>query len=172
MRADDEDPSRITLLEVHTMYKTVGILAAITLLAAGGAAWGAGVQKVTITMHDFSYTPATVTLQAGVPAEITLVNKGKVAHEWMAYGMPKPGMMMGGQMGHEWVEQTNYFHMGPVQATGGKVTRHAGDFMEMQVAPGGSATIRFTPTKKGAFEMGCMIEGHYEAGQHGVLTVK
>jgi uncharacterized cupredoxin-like copper-binding protein len=157
---------------VNIVSRAVSILTAITLLAAGGVAWAADVQRVTITMRDFSYTPATVTLQAGVPAEITLVNKGKVAHEWMAYGMPKPGMPMGGEMGHEWVEQTNYFHMVSVQATGGRVTRHAGDVMEMQVAPGKSATMRFTPTKKGTFEMGCMIEGHYEAGQHGVLTVK
>jgi uncharacterized cupredoxin-like copper-binding protein len=154
------------------MNKLVTILAAMALLVAGGTAWGANVQKVTIVMRDFSYTPAQITLQASVPAEITLVNKGKVAHEWMAYGMPKLGMTMGGEMGHEWVEQTNYFHMVSVQATGGKVTRHEGDFMEMQVAAGKSATMRFTPTKKGRFEMGCMIEGHYEAGQRGVLIVR
>ncbi len=157
---------------VNNMNRAVSILAVITLLAVGGVAWGADVQRVTLIMRDFSYTPAKVTLQSGVPAEITLVNKGKVAHEWMVYGMPKQGMMMGGETGHEWVEQTNFFHMVPVQATNGKVTRHSGDFMEMQVAAGNSATLRFTPTAKGTFEMGCMIEGHYEAGQHGVLTVK
>lgn len=154
------------------MERAVGMLVVITLLALSGGAWAAGVQKVTITIRDFSYAPARVTLQSGVPAEFTLVNKGKVAHEWMVYGMPKPGMMMGGEAGHEWVEQANYFHMVPATVSGGKVTRHKGDFMELKVMPGASATITFTPTRKGTFEMGCMIEGHYEAGQHGMLVVK
>lgn len=142
------------------------------VIAALAVAGAASPQTVTIVMRDFSYTPAKVTLQAGVPAEITLVNKGKVAHEWMAYGLPKMGMMMGGESGHEWVEQTNYFHMVPVTAVGGKATHHDGYFMEMRVDPGKSATLKFTPVKKGAFEMGCMIAGHYEAGQHGTLVVK
>jgi len=157
------------------MRKALRIGAAIMLVTAmslASAAWAATVQKVTITMRDFSYTPAKVTLQAGVPAEITLMNKGKVAHEWMVYDMPKQMDMMGGEMGHEWVEKTNYFHVMPVTASGGKVTRHSGDFMELQVAPGKSATLKFTPTRKGTFEMGCMIEGHYDAGQKGVLVVK
>lgn len=141
----------------------------VTVASLAGVAWGAAAQKVTIVMRDFSYTPAKVTLQAGVSAEITLVNKGKVAHEWMVYDTP---MSTGMEMGHEWVEKTNYFHMMPVTASGGKVTRHSGDFMELQVAPGKSATLKFTPTRKGTFEMGCMIEGHYDAGQKGVLVVK
>lgn len=147
-------------------------LAVIATVALAATAWAAAPQKLTITMRDFSYSPAKVTLQAGVPAELTLVNKGKVAHEFMIYDMPKQGMMMGGEMGHEWVEQTNYFHMVNVQVTGGKVRRHQGDFMELSVPAGKSATLRFVPTKKGTFEMGCMIEDHYEAGQHGVIVVK
>lgn len=149
-----------------------GLLTVCAVLALVATAGAAPLQKVTITMRDFSYSPAKVTLQAGVPAEITLVNKGKVAHEFMIYNTPKPGMMMGGEMGHEWVEETNYFHMVNVQATGGKVTRHQGDFMELNVPAGKSATLQFTPVKKGTFEMGCMIEDHYEAGQHGVIVVK
>lgn len=164
--------SRTFLVGVNIMKRAVGILAVITLLVLSGVAWGAGVQKVTIIMRDFSYTPSTVTLQSGVPAEVTLVNKGQVAHEWMAYGMPKQGMTMGGETGHEWVERSNYFHMVAVVATGGKVIRQGGDFMELRVDPGKSASVKFTPMKKGTFEMGCMIQGHYEAGQHGVLVVK
>ncbi len=144
----------------------------VTFLSLTGVAWGAAAQKVTIVMRDFSYTPAKVTLQSGVPAELTFVNKGKLAHEWMVYDMPKGMGMMGGENGHAWVEKTSYFHMVPVTAAGGKVTRHGGDFMELKVAAGATATVKFTPTKKGTFEMGCMIEDHYEAGQHGVLVVK
>lgn len=157
---------------MKTAIRIVAAATLVMLMSLGSAAWGAAAQKVTIVMRDFSYTPSKVTLQAGVPAEITLVNKGKVAHEWMVYDMPKGMGMMGGENGHEWVEKTNYFHMVPVAAAGGKVTRHSGDFMELKVAAGTTATVKFTPTKKGTFEMGCMIEDHYEAGQHGVLVVK
>lgn len=144
----------------------------VTVLSLASAAWGAAPQKVTIVMRDFSYTPAKVTLQVGVPAELTFVNKGKLAHEWMLYDTPKGMGMMGGENGHEWVEKTNYFHMVPVTAAGGKVTRHGADFMELKVAAGATATVKFIPTRKGTFEMGCMVEDHYEAGQHGVLIVK
>ena len=32
--------------------------------------------------------------------------------------------------------------------------------------------FKFTPNKKGTFEIGCHVEGHYEAGMKGILTVK
>lgn len=161
-------------MEVRERRRLVTLSTAIAVVVlAAGAASGAAVQKFTITMRDFSYSPAKITLQAGVPAEITLINRGKVPHEFMIYDRPRSmGMMMGGEKGHEWVEKTNYFHMVKVTVAGGKVSRHQGDFMELRVAVGKSATLRFTPMKKGTFEFGCMIAGHYEAGQKGVLTVK
>jgi uncharacterized cupredoxin-like copper-binding protein len=149
---------------------TVATIVVLTLAASTAAG---PVQKIRVTMRDFGYTPSTITLQSGVPAELTFVNNGKLAHEFMLYDRPKAmGMMMGGEEGHEWVEETNYFHMMPVTATGGRVRRHQGDFMELTVSAGKTASLRFTPQKKGTFEMGCMIKDHYEAGQHGVVIVK
>lgn len=43
---------------------------------------------------------------------------------------------------------------------------------ETEVQVGRSAVITFTPKKKGTFEYGCHVEGHYEAGMKGTLTVK
>lgn len=157
------------------MRRHMTIFVATTLLALlvlSGAVRGAAPQKLAVTMRDFGYTPTRITLQSGVPVEITLVNKGKVAHEFMLYDMPKMGSMMGGETGHEWVEKTNYFRNVEVTVGGGKVKRMGGHFFELHVASGKSATIAFTPVKKGTFEFGCMIEGHYEAGQKGVLVVK
>lgn len=149
------------------------ILVAAAVLVATTAALAAPVQKVTLTMRDFGYSPAKVTLQSGVPAELTIINKGKVTHEFMLYGMPKDiASMMGGEMGHEWVEQTNYFKGVLVTTAGGTVKKKGGTFFELRVAAGKSATIRFTPVKKGTFEFSCMIADHYEAGQRGVLVVK
>lgn len=149
------------------------ILVAAAVLVMTTAAGAAPVQKVALTMRDFGYTPAKITLQSGVPAEIKITNSGKVTHEFMLYGMPKDmASMMGGEAGHEWVEKTNYFKGVQVATEGGTVKKKAGTFFELRVAAGKSATIRFTPVKKGTFEFGCMIADHYEAGQRGVLVVK
>ena len=144
---------------MRTMWAMLlGLVLAVTVTA-----WAAPVQKVKVTMRDFGYTPA----------KITLVNGGKLTHEFMLYGMPKDmASMMGGDMGHEWVEKTNYFKGVQVAADGGKVKQKAGAFFELRIQPGRSATVRFTPVKKGTFEFSCMIADHYEAGQRGVLVVK
>ncbi len=142
-------------------------------LLVPAAAGGAPAQKITITMRDFSYTPDRVTLQAGVPGEITIVNKGKVGHEFMVYTRPKTGMS-GVQM-HEWAEDNSYFRGLQVQVGEGpgiKAERKGQTVVEIVVGPGRSTVVRFTPVRKGTFEMACLIEGHYEAGQKGTLTIQ
>lgn len=149
------------------------VLAVAGLLVLAAAAWAAPLQKITVTMRDFGYTPSKITLQSGTPAQISFINKGKVTHEFMLYGMPKDrSSMMGGEMGHEWVEQTNYFKGLKATTTGGKEKRKAGALFELRIAAGKTATVTFTPVKKGTFEFGCMIADHYESGQRGVLVVK
>jgi len=157
------------------MRMRIALLAVSALLATltGTAAGAATEQQITITMRDFGYSPAKVTLQSGVPARLMLVNNGKLTHEFMLYGMPKDmSSMMGGEMGHEWVEKTNYFKGVKVTTSGGKERRKGGGLFELRVRAGKSATITFTPVKKGTSEFGCMLADHYEAGQRGVLVVK
>ncbi len=136
-----------------------------------GAAAGAGKeQKVAITMTDFKFTPARITLQAGVPAEIVLRNKGKVEHEFMVYAAPK------GKVSDwdEWVMPNTYFQdIGEVEGEFPGIGAVAGTrVFEVEVKPGKTAELKFTPTRKGTFEIGCHVEGHYEAGMKGALTVK
>jgi len=149
------------------------ILAAGLLLALlpGGGATGAGTtQKVTITMRDFGYSPDKVTLRAGLKARITLVNTGRVKHEFMVYDPPK-GMMKGGEM-HDWAESRSYFKGVELEVEGGGIAVAGEEIFEVEVGPGRSAELTFTPKKTGTFEMGCMLEDHYERGQKGVLVVK
>lgn len=155
------------------MRRLAWILTLSLMLALTGDAPAAGaVQRITIIMRDFSYSPNKVTVQAGTPVEITLVNRGKVAHEFMMYDLPKAMGSMGPMGGHEWAEKTNYFRGHDVKVTGGQIERKAGAVFEIVVGPGKSATIQFTPTKKGTFEISCQISGHYEAGQKGTITVR
>ena len=43
---------------------------------------------------------------------------------------------------------------------------------EVELEKGKGATVLFTPSKKGTFEIGCHVEGHYEAGMKGTFVVK
>ncbi len=142
----------------------------LVLLMFGVAAGAAKEQKVTITLKEFSFTPARVTLQADVPAEIVLVNKGKVEHEFLVYDTPK------GKISDwdEYVMANTYFKdMGEVEGEFEGTGAVAGTrIFEVEVKPGKVAELKFTPARKGAFEIACHVTGHYEAGMKGVLVVK
>lgn len=148
-----------------------GLILAVLLvgLVFGPTAWG-HTQKFTITMREFSFTPAKITVEVGEPVEITLVNKGRVKHEFMVYDMPRSAIASG-KTGHAWAMKTNFFRGLDVKVMGGKVGRMGGDLFEVEVARGKSAVLTFVPTRKGTFEFACLIKDHYEAGQKGVLVV-
>lgn len=71
-------------------------LAALLLSAAvalfvsgcGGATSAAPAAHVTITIHYSHYEPDTVTVPAGVPVTITLLNEDPIEHEWIV-GSPE-----------------------------------------------------------------------------------
>ena len=142
----------------------------VVFFAYGITAGAAKEQKVTITMTDFKFTPGLITLQSGVPAEIVLVNKGVVEHEFMVYVAPK------GKVGDwdEYVMPNTYFtNIGEVEGEFEGLGAVAGtSIFEVEVKKGKTAELKFTPTRKGTFEMGCHVEGHYQAGMKGVLVVK
>lgn len=150
--------------------QTLAVIALLLILAGATTAGGAAPQQITITMREFTYSPTKITLQASMPVAITLVNRGRKPHEFMVYDMPMGSSHM--MVGHEWVEKTNYFKGMMVNVQGGRTRRRSGAFFEVEVAAGKTAVIAFTPAKKGTFEFACMIKGHYEAGQKGVLVVK
>lgn len=146
------------------------IAVALTLLMLGGAEGAGKEQKITITLREMSFTPAKVTVQAGTPVEIKLVNSGKVKHEFMVYTTPKAGMA--GKELEEWAEDNSYLKGLEVKVEGGGIEVVGKDIFEVEVAPGKSAEVTFTPKKTGTFEIGCHVEGHYEQGMKGVLVVK
>lgn len=155
------------------MKQQVAILAVAALLvimSLGTAAGGAKEQKLTIVLNEMSFAPARVTLQAGVKAEIKLVNKGKVKHEFMVYAVPKAGLK--GDELEKWAEETSYFKGLEMKVEGGGIEVVGEEIFEVEVAAGKSAELQFTPKKTGTFEIGCHVEGHYEAGMKGVLVIK
>jgi len=148
---------------------------AVVVLVAGAAGFGAaatGEQQLTLTMTEFKFTPVQVSLRAGTPAQIRLVNKGAVEHEFMVYEKPKAGMMSMDM--HEWARERSYFlGVNPrVEGAGMEVERRGKDVVMVLLRPGQTASLRFTPKKTGTFEIGCMVPGHYEAGMKGTFTVR
>lgn len=102
-------------------------------------------QTVAVEMgkdETFSFSPNTVTLKVGQPVELTLTNVSKVAHDLAIETLPIKGK----------------FEVEGAENHASKATA-----LDVDVAPGKSAVVRFTPTKAGTFTGICEEEGH-EAG--------
>ncbi|MDR7416425.1 MAG: cupredoxin domain-containing protein [Armatimonadota bacterium] len=150
----------------------VVLLGVLTAAAAGA---GTTRQVVEIQMKEFAFVPSTVTLRAGVPAEVRLVNRSVVEHEFMVYDLGHLHLTgMDPEKMHRELEARSYFRGLPVQVEGKAkmVERRGKDLAMVTLAPGERVTLRFTPRKRGTFEMGCHIPGHYEAGMKGSWVVR
>lgn len=91
----------------------------------------------------FSFTPKSVTLKVGQPVALTLKNVSKAAHDLSINKMPVKGdIKVDGADNH---------------ASGGAV-------LDVDVAPGKEAVVRFTPDKAGTFTGVCEEAGHKEGG--------
>src|SRR5437868_6512819 len=73
------------------MRRSMIVLAMTGVLIAGftgptGAA--PQLQKITVIMTENQFQPKAITLKAGVPVELTLINKGKQEHDLSVYPAP------------------------------------------------------------------------------------
>ncbi len=132
-------------------------------------------QVVEVQMKEFAFVPATVTLRAGVPVELRLVNRGVVEHEFMVYDLK--GLHIAGmdpEKRHKELEARSYFRGIAVRVEGRAKTveRMGKDLVTLVLDPGQQVVLRFVAAKKGNFEVGCHIPGHYEAGMKGRWVVR
>lgn len=100
---------------------------------------------------EFVIRPKTWNLETGKLYKVTLVNEGKVKHEWVA---PEFALTI-------WTRK--------VQVGGVEVK---GVINEIELEVGAKADWYFVPIRTGEFEMVCEIEGHREAGMVGKILVK
>lgn len=150
-------------------WVAVVALAAVVSLAGAGTASPRKIE-LTVILNEFSFSPKAITVALGKKVEITLVNRGKQPHEFMVYTMPKAGMNV--REIHDWAEENPAFKDLEVEVEVAGVEVVAKQLLEIEIPAGGKASLTFTPDKKGTFEIGCMIAGHYEQGMKGTLTVK
>lgn len=106
---------------------------------------------VKIEMGEMFFTPKSVTLAAGKPYVLELVNTGKVKHEFAAEAFFRSAAVR------------------KVENAGSEVK--APFFTEIEVFAGKTVELFVIPVLPGTFDMLCEITGHREAGMEGTITV-
>lgn len=111
--------------------------------------------KITVNLSEFAFEPGTLTVTAGQPVELTLVNEGAVEHDFVVEVISVEDISTEGSMsGHDMSAEHSEFDLHT--ATG----------------PGETSTLRFTPTEPGTYKIICSVPGHLDAGMTGELIVK
>lgn len=146
---------------------TAALLVTSVALTAAAAFHAEG---ITLVLREYSFTPKAITLQAGTPVKLVLVNNGNRDHEFQVYPVPKVPP-------HDWnsyaMTHTYFKDMGeidvalPSQAEIGTTA-----LFKVHVAPGARVTIWFTPRAKGVFEMASHDPGQFEQKMRGAVVVK
>lgn len=128
----------------------------VLLVLALSACSSAKATKVTLTMKEFGFEPNTITVTAGTPVELTLVNTGAIEHDFVIEIIP----------------------VSDVSVEGSGMTEHSmsGDHPEYDLhaatLAGETSVIKFTPTEPGTYQIICSVPGHLDAGMTGELIVK
>lgn len=132
----------------------IGIVALALLLGACGDDDGSSETEIDATLTEFMFDPDSWTIAAEEEITIDLTNDGSVEHEWV---LLKPGVEISSEADLPETEE-----------------ELLADFVyvEDEVEPGDSKTLTFTAPEAGTYQVICAIEGHFDAGMEGELTVE
>jgi len=108
-------------------------------------------EELTIDLSEFAFTPSEITLTAGQPYVIKVVNVGDVKHEFTAEDFF-------GSIAFRKAEDASGEFKGPAPR-------------EVEVFAGAEIELYLIPTEPGTYDLVCEIEGHFEAGMFGTITV-
>lgn len=136
----------------------IGWMVVAALLLGGarqGLAQTKSVSKVRIELTEYGFTPATVTLKAGTPAELELVNVGKESHMFTSPYLKSQDL--------------------EVEGGGFEVDAPRG-IKYVKLEPGKTVEIKFKPKGKGKFGFACDVKKdgkpHRDLGMKGELVVR
>ncbi len=107
-------------------------------------------QRIQIEADEFTFTLSTPVLERGRPTVLTIINRGKMPHEFLS------PLFEGGRTEVEW---------------DGVVVEGKG-IEEVELAPGKKVEITFVPRKKGKIPFVCDLPGHMEQGMKGSILVR
>jgi uncharacterized cupredoxin-like copper-binding protein len=118
---------------------------------------------IAITMKEFTFSPRTITVNAGETVTLKLTNEGTIEHEFMAgrAAVPSQGYS------EDWLKRAipglaSHTHPGE---------EHLGEGVRVSTDWPGRITL-VVPQERGTYEFGCFIVGHYEAGMKGTIVVR
>jgi plastocyanin len=124
----------------------LGLLMALSMaLAACGGSSAATSNTAKVTMTDFAFDPATITVSAGKEVNITLVNDGNVDHNFVVMSKPVSDTFTDADK--------------------------ANVVWQKDVAKGQTVTDKFTAPAEGEYQVVCAIPGHVESGMVAKLVV-
>ncbi|MDI9335020.1 MAG: plastocyanin/azurin family copper-binding protein [Cytophagales bacterium] len=123
-------------------------------VVSAASSLGMNVRDVTIEMSDqMQFSPNQLKVKQGETIRFTLINKGKVRHEWV--------------IGNE---KELLEHADQMKKAGASPHKH--DMANaISVAAGAQGTLTWTFAAAGTLAMACFEPGHYEAGMRGVIDV-
>lgn len=107
-------------------------------------------QQVRVEISEFRFTIDRPTLEGGRPVALTIVNKGKMQHEFAS----------------------DLFAGGDAEVELGGVVVGGKEIEEVELAPGKSVKVMFTPQKKGKIDFICDLPGHREKGMIGAVSIR
>lgn len=135
-----------------------GVAAAIVALVLGVLLPANAAQEpkiITIIAKEYSFSPSTITLQAGRQVRLVLENRGTVSHEFVS---------------------PLFKNAKDVQLRSQDIKVEGDDIAEVEFGKGKTVTIDLTPSKTGTFQFWCgeQVGGklHRDLGMRGTVTVK
>lgn len=136
-------------------YKQIVLAISVLLLSACGSSNAVPATEITVDMNEFLYEPASITIPAGQPVELTLTNSGAQEHDFVVENINVTGVEKEGDSG------------GAHHAHGADVDYD----LHISTSAGGTSTLSFTVTEPGTYKIFCSIQGHEIAGMIGELVV-
>jgi uncharacterized cupredoxin-like copper-binding protein len=115
-------------------------------------------QQITLTAQDITFSPMQITVKAGTPIHLELINEGALEHDFTAPGL---------NLTDEVVEPADD-HATETEHAMGEL---APATVHVAAAGGGSESVDFT-ARPGTIEFYCSVPGHREAGMVGTIVVE
>jgi uncharacterized cupredoxin-like copper-binding protein len=109
-------------------------------------------ETMTIDLAEMSFTPKDTVLTVGQPYILEVVNKGTEKHEFTAEDFFKT-------IAFRKAEDASGEFKGPAP-------------LEVEVFAGASIELFLIPAEAGVYDLKCLIEGHFEQGMFGTITVE
>ena len=143
----------------HRLRIGLGVLVAFSMVIGGCGGDDAGTDpdaastNLEVTTTDFAFSPNSWTVPAGEEISIEITNDGSLLHEWV---LMQPGVTIESEADLPETEE-----------------ELLADFVnvEDEVEAGATKTLTFTAPDAGTYQVICAIEGHFDAGMEGELTV-